>query len=149
MYVAVAGPTGESRPWVVREADRVRMSVIVPFQPRAFHVVDRTGGFVTAYSSEYLLRRSSDGRDTVALFGRDWSPTAVSAEEKSRIAEQRVEEMFTSNEGEITKSTLRASFDPSYIPGTRPAFEGSGSSRRTDMGAPRSERYNQGWNSTS
>jgi hypothetical protein len=93
MYVAVAGPTGESRPWVVREADRVRMSVIVPFQPRAFHVVDRTGGFVTAYSSEYLLRHSSDGRDTVALFGRDWSPTAVSAEEKSRIAEQRVEEL--------------------------------------------------------
>ena len=124
IYVAGGGQPNASKPWVVREGNVMRMAVVVPFQPRAFHVVDRTGGFITGFSSEYLLRRTTNGRDTVALFGRDWSPTPVSSEEKTRIAEQRIAEVAANNTGEIAEATLRASFDPSYIPDVRPAFEG-------------------------
>jgi hypothetical protein len=70
VFVPGGGRPDASRPWVIREGNRTRMAVVVPFQPRAFHAVDRSGGFVTGFSSEYMLRRSSTGRDTTALFGR-------------------------------------------------------------------------------
>ena len=79
---------------------------------------------MTGFSSEYLLRRTGTGRDTTALFGREWSPSPVSPAEKSRIVEQRIAEVRADNFGDIAESTIRASFDPSYIPDSRPAFEG-------------------------
>jgi hypothetical protein len=124
VFVPGGGRAGVSRPWVIREGGRTRMSVVVPFQPRAFHAIDRSGGFVTGFSSEYILRRSTTGRDTSVLFGREWSPSPVSPAEKSRIVEQRIAEVRADNFGDIAESTIRASFDPSYIPESRPAFEG-------------------------
>jgi hypothetical protein len=124
IYIAVNGNSKDAKPWLVREGNRVRMGVVVPFQPRAFHIVDPVGRFVTAFSTEYMLRRSTDGRDTVALFGRDWSPTTVSMDEKKRITEQRIAEVAANNAGDIAESTIRAAFDPTYIPDVRPAFEG-------------------------
>jgi hypothetical protein len=124
VFVAAGGPSQSSRPWNIREGGRTRMTVVVPFQPRAFHTVDRMGGFLTGFSSDYLLRRSTDGRDTVSLFGRDWSASPVSASEKARIVDQRVAEIFANNNGEIAEATIRAAFDPSYIPDARPAYDG-------------------------
>jgi hypothetical protein len=92
--------------------------------PRAFHVVDPVGRFVTGFPSEYMLRRSANGRDTVALFGRDWSATAVPLDEKRRITEQRIAEVVSNSAGDIAESTIRAAFDPTDIPEARPAFEG-------------------------
>lgn len=123
VFVPGGGRKDASKPWVVREGDLVKMSVVVPFQPRALHAVDRSGTFVTGFSSEYLLRRSSTGRDTTALFGRAWSPSPVSDAEKIRIVEQRIAEV-RANDDELAESTVRAAFDPSYIPDVRPAFEG-------------------------
>lgn len=120
-------PAGQRREtprrWVVREGNVMRMTVPVPFEPRAFHAIDPSGGFVTGFSSEYLLRRSATGLDTTALFGRDWSPTSVSATEKTAIVERRVAEV-SANNSDIAPSTIRASFDAASIPDTRPAFEG-------------------------
>lgn len=76
LFVPV-GHDDTQRPWVVREGGRIRFSSVVPFQPRAFHQVDAAGRFLTGYSSEYVLRRTTNGLDTLALFGRDWTAAPV------------------------------------------------------------------------
>ncbi len=124
VFVADGGRAGAGAPWVIREGGRVRMSVVVPFQPRAFHAIDPTAGLVTGFSGEYLLRRTTTGSDTTAVFGREWSPSPVSGAEKARIVEERIAEVYRNNAPDIAESTIRAAFDPSYIPDTRPAFEG-------------------------
>jgi hypothetical protein len=121
--VVAGGSTTESKPWLVREGNRLVMGVVVPFQPRAFHAVDRVGAFLTGYSSEYVLRRTTSGADTTALFGRRWTPTSVSADEKAAVVEQRINEVHANNR-QMATSTIRASFDPALIPDSRPAFEG-------------------------
>ena len=110
--------------WVLRRGNQVFMTLLVPYQPRAFHVVDPGGSFLTAFSSDYSLVRTTTGLDSTAVFGRIRTSIPISADEKSRIAERRVEEVFRDNEQEISKSTIRAGFDPSLIPDARPAFEG-------------------------
>jgi hypothetical protein len=109
--VVAGGSTTESKPWLVREGNRLVMGVVVPFQPRAFHAVDRVGAFLTGYSSEYVLRRTTSGADTTALFGRRWTPTSVSADEKAAVVEQRINEVHANNR-QMATSTIRASFDP-------------------------------------
>lgn len=121
--VVAGGQASESKPWLVREGTRVIMGVVVPFQPRAFHAVDRSGAFLTGFSGEYMLRRTTNGTDTTALFGRTWTPTSVNADEKAAIVEQRIAEVHAGNR-DLALSTIRASFDPSLIPDSRPAFEG-------------------------
>lgn len=119
-----AGRLGESsKMWQVREGDRLRMSVVVPLQPRAIHAIDPTGGFVTGYSSDYQLVRTRNGSDTVAIYGRDWAATPVSAAEKASIVDRRVESLRRDNGADLAESTIRASLDASLIPDTRPAYE--------------------------
>lgn len=109
--------------WVVREGTNVRMAMLVPLAPRAVFAVDPTAGLVTGWSAEYLLRRSRDGIDTVALFGRTMSPAPVAASEKTRIAEERIAEQRRSNPNGPTEPMLRAAFDPTMIPDAHPAYE--------------------------
>ncbi len=123
LEVIAGGTIGESKPWLVREGDRILMSAVVPFQPRAFHAIDRSGSFLTGYSGDYVLRRTTNGSDTTAFFGRTWTPTSVGADEKAAIVEQRVNEIHA-NDSDVALSTLRASFDENLIPDSRPAFEG-------------------------
>lgn len=119
-----AGRLGESpKNWLVREGNVVRMGVVVPLQPRAIHSIDPTGGFVTGFSSDFQLVRTREGRDTVAVFGRDWTATPVSATEKDRIVDQRAAELARDNESRIPEAAIRASLDPSFIPDVRPAYE--------------------------
>jgi len=117
------GHDGSLRPWMVREGNRVRFSSIVPLQPRAFHAIDPAGSFVTGWSSEYLLRRTSNGLDTLALFGRDWTSAPVTTSDKQRLVDQRVTEVSAGSGRDIAETTIRSAFDPSYIPDTRPAYE--------------------------
>lgn len=123
--VVAAGHRGEeSRPWIVREGNRIRFTSTVPLQPRAYHTVNPAGAFVTGFSSEYILRRTSDGRDTTALYGRDWTTTPVSGADKARIVDQRVEEVRQNAGADVDAAVIRASFDPAMIPDTRPAYDG-------------------------
>ena len=109
--------------WVVRQGNRMLMSVPVPLRPYAHTAVDPMGGFVTGWSGEYLLRSTRDGRDTVMLFGRTWTPAAVTGAEKQSIVDSRIAEMTAEGDGP-SAATLRAAFDVSMIPDQRPAYDG-------------------------
>ena len=94
-----------------------------PLQAGSHYVVDPLGGFITGWSGDYSLRVSRDGRDTVALFGRPWTPPPVSGAEKRRLVDQRIAEMTARGRSGLSEDVLRAAFDPSYIPDTRPAYD--------------------------
>jgi hypothetical protein len=115
--------TEEGKSWLVREGNRISMGVAVPLQARPHHVIDPTGGFVTGWSGDYSLRVTSDGRDTLALFGRPWASIPVSGAEKRRLVDQRIAEMREGNRSGPSEEVLRVAFDPSFIPDTRPAFD--------------------------
>lgn len=115
--------TPESDPWLVRDGDRMVMSVGVPMQPRLTFAVDPTRGFLTGWSGDYVLRASTDGRDTIALFGRPPSPSAISDAEKQSIVDARVASMQSDNFAGVSEQVLRTAFDPAAIPDTRPAYE--------------------------
>ncbi len=122
VFVSVARELPD-RAWLVRTGNHVRFASIVPWQARAFHEVDSQGGFLTGASSEYLLQRTTTGFDTLALFGRDWTPKPVSAEERTQIVERRVAEVMQGPGSDIPEANIRAGFDPSYIPDSKPAYE--------------------------
>lgn len=110
--------------WEVREGDATRMTVSVPLQPRDVQHADPRGGFVTAWTGEYLLRVSSDGRDTVELYGRPFTPDAVSSSEKQDMVDTRIRDMTSrSGPGSVPEAVLRAAFKPDQIPDVRPPFE--------------------------
>lgn len=110
--------------WEVRDGDVTRFTVTVPLQPRDVQRADPQGGFVTAWTGEYLLRVSSDGRDTVALYGRPFTAAAVSAAEKQELVETRIRGMTSaSGPGNVPEAVLRAAFKPDQIPNVRPPFE--------------------------
>ncbi len=110
--------------WEVRDGDAIRMMVTVPLQPRDVQRADPQGGFVTAWTSEYLLRVSSDGSDTVALYGRPFAPVAVSSDEKQDMVDTRIRGMTSSGgPGSVPEAVLRAAFKPEQIPDVRPPFE--------------------------
>jgi hypothetical protein len=113
-----------ARPWLIREGNLIRMAVAVPYQPRAHYVVDPTGSYLTGWSGDYLFRLTRDGRDTVALFGREAEPLAVSAAEKQRLVDQRIAEVREGNRSGPSEAELRAAFDAAAIPDVMPAYEG-------------------------
>ena len=110
------------KPWEIRNGNLLSMTMPVPLQPSVQYAVDRAGGFVTGWTGEYSLRTTRDGRDTVSLFGREFSPGAVSAADKSRIVEERIASMRASDPNGASEAVLRKAFDASLIPATRPAY---------------------------
>lgn len=127
MFVVERQDATPSRPWLIREnvggRTLTRMAVSVPLQPRAHYAIDPTGGFVTGWSADYALRLTSDGRDTMALFGRTFTPEPVTGAEKQRIVEERIGQMREGNRDGPSEAALRASFDAAMIPDARPAYE--------------------------
>jgi hypothetical protein len=115
--------TEEGRSWLVREGNRISMGVAVPLQARPHHVVDPTAALITGWSGDYSLRVTTDGRDTVALFGRPWTSIPVSGAEKQRMVDARIAEMTEGRRSGPSAEVLRAAFDPSFIPDTRPAWD--------------------------
>ncbi len=114
--------SGPEHQWEVRNGDQMQMVMSVPLQPRDVQVADPRGGFITAWTGDYRLRVTRDGSDTVAIFGRVFSPAGVSGAEKQAIVDARVASM-TSSPGGPPAATLRTSFDPAKIPDVRPPFE--------------------------
>jgi hypothetical protein len=119
-----AGSRGvDPKLWLVREGDRIRFASQVPLSPRPNYLADPRGGFVTGFSSEYMLRRTSNGLDTASVFGRSWTTTSVSADEKAQIVEERVAEVRQTAGSGVAGSAIRAAFDPAMIPDARPAWD--------------------------
>ncbi len=116
-------PSGPDHQWELSNGDALQMVMSVPLQPRDVQVADPQGGFITAWTGDYLLRVTRDGSDTAALFGRVFSPASVSGAEKQAIVDERVAGMMASSFGP-PEAALRASFDAAKIPDVRPPFEG-------------------------
>jgi hypothetical protein len=107
--------------WEIGDGKTLQMRMPVPYAPREVETTDARGGWVTAWTGEYLLRATSTGDDTIALFGRPFTPPPVSAREKSRLVELRVADM--SDDGRVPDAMLRAGMAADKIPDRRPAFE--------------------------
>lgn len=111
------------------------MMMAVPLQPRVYFEVDPSGALLTGWSGEYSIRETSDGRDTLSLFGRDWTPIPVTAAEKQRLVDARIAAQLSDGSGGRRgpdEATYRKAFDPSLIPDRQPAF--------TDLSVDRSGR---------
>lgn len=122
VYVMQDPAAADEVRWNIGEAGRMLFSAPVPMASRPYETVDPTGGFVTGWSGEYLIRRSSDGRDTTALFRRSPTPVVVSDREKRAFVEVTVARMLANGMG-VSEAALRRALDPALIPDTRPAFE--------------------------
>lgn len=112
----------KNKPWELRDGDRMFMTMNVPLQPQPAFVPDPAGGLITGWSAEYSLRESRDGQDTVAIFGRSFTPIPVSSAERTRLVDRTVEQMTRGNQS-FDEAAYRRAFDPSAIPATRPAWE--------------------------
>lgn len=110
-------------PYWVLKMGRAEMQLAVPLQPRVHFEVDPTGTLLTGWSGEYSIRETSDGRDTVSLFGRDWAPTPVTRDDKQRLVDARIAAQLSEGAGQgPDEATYRNAFDPSLIPDRQPAY---------------------------
>lgn len=114
----------EAAMWRIGEAGQNLMVLPVPYAPQEVQQADPRGGFLTAFTGEYLLRASSDGGDTTALFGRPFTPERVDGAEKRRLVADRLADMRGMGpELPVSEATLQAGMDAGKIPDQRPAFE--------------------------
>ena len=112
-----------SPPWAVKEGNLLKFTRTVPLRPQDVHGVDRRGGFITGWSGEYRLRATRGGSDTVAIFGRTFTPEPVSAAMKQAIVDAIIAQNVAGG-GDTPEDVLRKAFDPGRIPDRRPAFVG-------------------------
>lgn len=108
--------------WDIRQGDQLQMRMAIPHQPRVHFVPDPTGRLLTGWSGEYSIRESTDGRDTVAIFGRAWTPEPVAASEKQELVDEMIRRQLEGNRSGPDEATYRNAYDPSLIPNTRPAY---------------------------
>ncbi len=108
--------------WEIGDGRTMQMRMPVPYAPRNVEAVDRRGGWITAWTGEYLLRATSNGSDTTALFGRPYTPPRVSSADKDRLVDARIADMTAANTG-LPEAALRAGMPASRSPDERPAFE--------------------------
>jgi hypothetical protein len=111
----------ESVYWEIGDGETMMMRMPVPYVPREVETVDTRGGWITAWTGEYLLRATGSGDDTVALFGRPYVPEPVNGREKSQLVESRVAAM--AEDGGPSEASLRVAMTADKIPDRRPAFE--------------------------
>ncbi|MBX3132575.1 MAG: hypothetical protein KF689_04175 [Gemmatimonadaceae bacterium] len=108
--------------WVLRVGNQTRMSMPVPLSPQAHYLIEPRGYVLSGWSAEYSLRVSRNGRDTVAVYGRQWTPGSVTSAERDRLYEEAVARVASSGE-RWDAATIRNSFDKAAIPSARPAYE--------------------------
>jgi hypothetical protein len=110
--------------WRIGEEGRYLMAIPVPYAPKEVQQADPLGGFVTAWTGEYLFRVSTDGSDTVALFGRPFTLEQVDRSEKDRLVETKLAALRgMGRDLPVPQATIEAGIDGSKIPDLRPPFE--------------------------
>jgi hypothetical protein len=112
-------PRDEGKVWTVTQGKQMQFMMSVPYQPRDIHGAEPRGFLISGWNGEYLLRTTRDGRDTIALFGRAWTPEPVTGAERSAIVEQRIKDQEVNG---VPVDVLRAAFKPEYIPDIKPSF---------------------------
>lgn len=109
----------KDRYWDIYNGDLLQGRMQVPLQPRDVQLTDPKGAFVTAWTGDYLLRATSDGADTVQLYGRTFTPSQVSSGEKRALADAKIQSLPPSMRG----ANMRLMFNPDFIPNVHPPFE--------------------------
>jgi hypothetical protein len=113
-------PPDEGKVWTVTQGKEMQFMMSVPYQPEDIHAADSRGSLISGWNGEYMLRTTSDGRDTVSLFGRAWTAEPVTGAERAAIVEKRIKDQ--QGEGGVPEVVLRDAFKPDYIPDIKPAF---------------------------
>ena len=116
---AAQRPKDQGKLWTVTQGKEMQFMMEVPYQTDDVHGVDPVGTLLSGWNGEYLIRATRDGRDTVALFGRAWTPEPVTGAERSAIVEKRIKEQDGNG---VPEDVLRAAFKPEYIPDMKPSF---------------------------
>jgi hypothetical protein len=96
------------------------MSVPVLLAANNINAIDPTGGFITGWSADYLLRVTKNGSDTVAFFGRTGEAKRVSAEDKAKMITQLIQDQLAPMK--VPEEKLREILHPDDIPDHHPAF---------------------------
>jgi len=112
-------PRDESKAWTVTMGTQMQFRMAVPYQPDDIHNADPRGTLISGWNGEYLLRTTTNGQDTVALFGRAWTPEPVTGPERAAIVEKRIKDQEGNG---VPEDVLRTAFKPDYIPSTKPSF---------------------------
>lgn len=108
--------------WALRVGGQTRLSMPVPFTPQVHWTVDPAGGLLSGWSGEYSIRVSRNGQDSVAVFGRRWTPQRVESAEQNRVYETIVKQLSSAGQG-LDEISVRNSFDKAAMPSTRPAYD--------------------------
>lgn len=117
LEVPAAKPPAE---WVIKDpSGKMMMSTVVPNSPQERWTILPEGGLLHGWSGGYALATSRTGRDTLRLFGRDWSAEPVPAGWTDSVTEARIREI-AEYQGE---GPTRAAFRAADVPGSRPAYD--------------------------
>ena len=115
-------PTGpEVKEWVIQEPGKKnRMSMDIPFSPGAEQLVLPDHRVVFGFSDRYQLAiTTQNGADTLALFGRAWTPAPIAEARREAEVERRV----NGSKRWFDERLLRNEFQVAEIPATAPAFD--------------------------
>lgn len=110
---------GATRFWTFNQPGRGTSMYAIPLSPRQFEQADPAGGFLTANSIEFSAALSRTGRDTVRIFGKDWTPNPVPLPRRQALVDTVVSRVTIVSESEARKI---ANLDD--VPASAPAFNG-------------------------
>lgn len=94
------------------------MMTSIPLRPGLTHTLHPDGGLVYAWTGAYSIVRSNTGTDSVQVFGRSWTPDAVSDERRNG----ELESAIAGSKESFGEENLRAAFKLADIPSSLPAF---------------------------
>jgi hypothetical protein len=100
--------------------DVMAMVLPIPLQPDVKSALHPEGGLVHGWTGAYWLTRSPAGSDSSRVFGRLWTPEAISDDRRTAAVEAQVKQV---SEGYGEENARRA-FALADVPGTLPAFAG-------------------------
>jgi hypothetical protein len=94
------------------------MPVSVPLAPRLLQRSNPEGGFLMGMTGHYIITASRTGRDTLMLFGRDWSANSVSLSRRQAAADSVIEIVSEV----VGEAVARREINAGDVPATAPAF---------------------------
>jgi len=118
-------PDRENRLWRLKTGFG-SWSTRIPFAPRRQVAAHPAGGLLHIWPSEYSLIWTMNGRDTVLLFGRDWTPSPVPLARR-KAAAGAVTSFVTRNRrnlGGVESAELASQIRLEDVPATAPAVVG-------------------------
>jgi hypothetical protein len=121
----VLPPDREHRRWRLKTGFG-DWSTRIPFTPRRQVAAHPGGGLVHVWPAEYWLIRTRNGRDTVLLFGRAWTPAQV-PESRRAAATDAIIAFVTQNRGNlggVDSAEMAQQIHRDDVPTTAPAVLG-------------------------